>query len=297
MTQLLDLPTELLILILEQLGGRELRRNASNLTICRKWFPAAHPVYLSGLETGNIRIHGCGIGDLAGKWSYSGEWVLMHRNTRELWMRQLGHWWDQNSKAALESWQGIGEAEEVPINQPPEGLNYLDIIKAATWWQSTTLTPALDELFGDLRHFEALECLSLESLLDTNQDTGPQCGHLYSSAVATLLRNLPILHDLRSLTIDLCAGLNYDEKDDAHICEELAKVIPHIEDVRLRLKLICPSIFELQPDIGSSAVKLTSLKIKLHQPPFEMATIYTSTSCTAIQRHCTLSQNLASPPN
>jgi hypothetical protein len=38
MVQLIDLPAELLTLIAEEVGGRNLRQNVRNLTLCRKWY-------------------------------------------------------------------------------------------------------------------------------------------------------------------------------------------------------------------------------------------------------------------
>lgn len=276
-TQLLDLPSELLVLIFEELGGRELRRSALNLTVCRKWFQAAHSVYLSGLETSNIHIYGCDIGDLSRKWSYQNKRVLMHRNTRELRIQLLGHWWDYNSKALTED-----DAEATREgNEPPAEFAAPQGQKEVREWQKKILLPAMNELFGDLSRFGQLQRVSLECLLEFDNHNGPQWEYLTSSTIATFLRNLPIAHDLRSLTLDLCSGLNYDEINDAHICEEVAQVLPRIEDVRIRLRLICPSIFELQETLQAGDVRLKRLVIKLHLPAFRW-TNYCSKYCTAV---------------
>ena len=285
MTQLLDLPPELLSLIFDELGGRELRRDVSNLTVCWKWYEASHGVYLSGLDVGRVRIHGCDIDDLAVDWSSPTQRPLMHRNTRTLQFLLLGHWADQAMKAAFERCDSDDDELDMTYKQPNDtpSLVSREGRYALRGWQRDSLNPSLKEVFGDLSQFRALEHLLLENLLNTTEAAGHQFEYIYSSTIASALRNLPLTQDLKSLTLDLCPSLDYSEVDDAHMCEDLAMILPRIQNVRVRLKLICPSLFEPSPDLTPSEIRLQSLVIKLHQPQFPDTRHLTAKSCTAMQ--------------
>ena len=278
MTGLLELPSELPVPIFEELGGRNLRRNVSNLTICRKWYQSAHEVYLSGLETRTIQIFGCDIKDLADKRNSQNQRLLMHKNTRKLYIRLLGHWWDENHKSQITDDSQIGLDNAPPAEfRTPEGR--------VMQWQKTILNPAMDELFRDLSRMEVLEDITLETSLDSSDEIGPQWEFLDSSTVATFLQNLPITHDLQNLTLDLGSGLNYDEPENAHICDDMAKILPGIESVRLRLKLICTSVFPSQEALRGRNVRLKSLILKLHMPEFQSTTSFDARSCVGMEGH------------
>ena len=277
MTQLLDLPSEILVLILEEVGGRNLRRSTSYLTMCRKWYEAARAVYLSGLDVSKIQIHGCDIDNISGKWNRSSQRSLIHKNTRELGVRLFGHWWDQNSKAMMD------ESNEDKPNEPPAEFSNAEGRRAVMQWQRNVLDPNMKRIFHNLKNLEVLGRVSLETVLDASDEVGPQWPYLNSSTIATFLNNLPITKDLMHLTLDICSGLNYDEPNDAHICEELARILPRLETVRLRLKLICPSIFDLPIDITAEDIRLKSLVIKLHLPMFQDTSHLTPSCCTTMQ--------------
>ena len=97
MKGLQDLPAELLICVCEALGGRELRRGkgaAGRITVCRSWYDAALPIYLSGLDVTAVRLYGYNIQTLTeGPSSYATQRRLMHKNTRDLQIRLISHCW------------------------------------------------------------------------------------------------------------------------------------------------------------------------------------------------------------
>ncbi|KAK3709405.1 hypothetical protein LTR37_010966 [Vermiconidia calcicola] len=284
----IDLPQELLDLVAEEVGGRNLRRNVSNLTICRKWYDASHAVYLTGLDHSETRIHGCDLGHFNERWSHLEQRKLMHRNTRNLDVRLLGHWWDEASKRAI-----IDGSEGEEDNAAPAEVVGQEGQKALNRWQADVLRPCLAKLFRDLSHFQVLEIMSLETVFDVAEARGPQWPYLYSSAAASFLRCLPLTQDLKKLTLDLCSGLNYDEVEDAHICEEMARILPRIENVRLRLRIICPSIFEFSNHPEPRDIRLRSLVIKLHLPTFDHSVQLSSTCCTETQGSSTLHKDMA----
>lgn len=90
---LLDLPTEILVLIFEELGGMKLRSNdgAARLTVSRKWYEAAYAVYLSGVSLSNVNLGASGLNNAHLPPVGSQGRRLMHRNTRTLRLRLQGH--------------------------------------------------------------------------------------------------------------------------------------------------------------------------------------------------------------
>lgn len=206
MAHILDLPSEILVLIPEEVVGRNLRRSVSNLTMCRKWFEAARAVYVPGINVSKVRIHGCDFGSIASKWNSSHQRTLLYKNTRKLRVRLLGHWWDQKSKSTLDRSDSSDDYED-EMNEPPAEFSTPEGRRAVMQWQRNVLDPSMKELFQDLNRYGVLERVLLETVLDASDEIGPQLVYLNSSTVARFLRNLPVTKDLRHLTLDLCSGL------------------------------------------------------------------------------------------
>ncbi|KAF7197000.1 hypothetical protein HII31_01425 [Pseudocercospora fuligena] len=293
MSTLLCLPTELLNLILEEIGGRELRRSRQTgdgprwraherLSICREWYALARPVYLSGLGTSAVRLYASNLKQLDDKLGYAGHRKLMHKNTRSMSIRLLGHFWDENFASECEHLargeNGWDEREDRQ-NEMPDGFNLKkpECQAAIARWRDVELEPRLDELFGDIHNFTALEHLDFTASSDPDR-RGQDWDYIHISTVLRLVRNLPFSHDLKSLTLDLCGTRLKGDDGHVHLCEELANVIPCIEDVRLRMINICPTIFSTPNDVGD--IRLKSLVIKLHLPTeFEHTLDQTSEPC------------------
>ena len=144
MTQLLDLPVEILVLIFEEVGGRNLRRNLFNLTLCHKWYEAAHEVYLSGLDLDKVDVLGCNVSDVAGKWKTASQRQLMRKNTCEFRTRLLGHWWDSVFKEASVDYDEGHDSGNDQNGLPPE-FNTTEGRKALMRWQENTVNPSLKE--------------------------------------------------------------------------------------------------------------------------------------------------------
>ncbi|KXT03842.1 hypothetical protein AC578_8906 [Pseudocercospora eumusae] len=293
MSTLLCLPTELLNLILEELGGRELRRSRQTgdgarwrahqrLSICREWYASARPVYLSGLGTSAVRLYASNLQQLDDKLGYAGHRKLMHKNTRSMTIRLLGHFWDENFASECEHLargdKGWDEREDRQ-NEMPDGFNLKkpECQAAMASWRDVDVAPRLDELFGDIHNFTALEELDFTASSDPDA-RGQDWDYIHLSTVLRLVRNLPLCHDLRSLTLDLCGTRLKGDDGSFHLCEELANVIPSVEDVRLRMINICPTIFSISNDVAD--IRLKSLVMKLHLPTeFEHTLDQTSEPC------------------
>lgn len=275
---------ELLSQILEEVGGAHLRNNkgaAARLCVCQKWYAAARPIYLSGLGTTRIKLFGHNIGELDTKYGYSQLRPLMHKNTRNLRIRLLGHWWDQNSSQAWIEEEEASEQEDnedaaagplTPLNEPPIDFELPENVRALQVWRDEQLCPRLDALFQDLSNFEALEELTFEASADpeVGHERGPHWDYIYNYAALHFLNHLPIAHDLRQLTLDICGMRNglLDGKD-IHICAALSNILPRITDVRLRLPTLCRTIFDIgNLQLEPQQVKLKALIIKLQLPTF-----------------------------
>lgn len=104
MSFLNDLPPEWPIQILEDVGGRELRRgkDAARLVSASNGLSqhAQAIVHRSGLKTRTVNLHGHDIEELDHACSYSRLRTLMHKNTRGLRIRLLGHCWDEHTAHA-----------------------------------------------------------------------------------------------------------------------------------------------------------------------------------------------------
>ncbi|CZT18514.1 uncharacterized protein RCC_04359 [Ramularia collo-cygni] len=265
MASLLDLPIELLILILEKVGGRELRRGggSARLAVCRVWYTAALPIYTSGFATSHVNLYGHNIDTLRSQFGYAGFRPirhLMHKNTREVRIHLLGHPWDEATAQADEI------CEYTTWNSPPYNRNEdpSTIVKALDAWRDVQLKPCLDELFSDLRRFEALESVIVEARSEPRHETVriPHRDYMYVGTISKLLLNLPVVHNLVSLTLDTHGT---ELLGDDHICHMVADVLPRIRDVRLRMTRLCPDILGLR-NVKAKDVKLKCLIIKLHSP-------------------------------
>lgn len=243
MASLLDLPIELLILILERVGGRELRRGkgSARLGVCRTWYSVALPIYLSGFGTSNIDLYGHNIGQIRGMLSYKGLRPLMHKNTRDVRVRLLGHGWDEATAQADE------DCEYTTWNELPhdmEGNEYMTS-QALKLWRNSQLKPCLDDLFGDLRQFEALENIVVEARSEPVDElvSIPHHDYLHASTISRLISNLPITRSLASFTLDTYGT---ELLGNGHVCAMIANVLPRIENVRLRMARMCPGMFRLE---------------------------------------------------
>jgi hypothetical protein len=231
-------------------------------------------------------VYGCNIADLKSKLGDAKHSSTAHKNTRLFKIRLLGHWWDENSKQAFDScvkldrYTALGIQDRVR-NAPPDMYGARQAANMLWRWNSDTMTPTLLHLFEDLPRFEALENVVFETLIDYEETLGPQFPFIRSSTVAILLRNLPLAHDLKELTLDLAAGADYDEPEDIHICEEVAIILPRIETVRIRLKLICTSLFNFPENVKGADVRLKRLMVKLPQPAVPNRARIMATSCNA----------------
>ncbi|CAK1354081.1 unnamed protein product [Cercospora beticola] len=282
MASLLTLPTELLVLILEHVGGRELRRSQTGkpatsgpgwratdkLMLCREWYAAARPVFLSGLHLSELRLYACNLDRLDGELSYKKSRTLVHNNTRSLTIRLLGHFWDLNSAEDLERWHAEdGWSGPAPLNEVPPGLSFRSASGklALKSWRDQQLRPRLDELLEDLRNFTELKYLEFTATSDPH-NVGLDWDYMHTPTISRLLQNLPITQGLRALVLDTVGTRLLDGNGQTHLCTEVARVLPYIEHVCLRMIKICPAIFDIHRQADGRHVTLKTLILKLYMP-------------------------------
>ncbi|KAK1092997.1 hypothetical protein LTR48_003209 [Friedmanniomyces endolithicus] len=297
MPSLQTLPVELLILISEHLGGRELRRGKNSgtrrLTLFRNWYDAARSVFASGMDLATVRVYSYNAKHLSrGQWSYaSGQRRLMHKNTRTLSLGFVGNWYDEEESLLHIEFMNGEEAT---------------VAAGSHEWQSRTLAPILDELCGDLGNFTALESLSVEAMKEEPRYNKFQTQvHLFPQTLQILLRSLPIAHNLTILTVDT-TGTNITadaeiqpQHEPICLCPSLAAILPLIPTIRLRLPRICSALFPRLPTTTNSplppehTVKARSLILKLYLPTFHPEN---ATSCSD-NRPITLTTSRSRPAN
>ena len=256
MVQLLDLPDEILVEIFRHLGGRELRRKG-HLTICRRWFQTAHEVFLSGIDVNRVFVHGISINRLIHDWGYGEGRTLMHKNTRDIDIMLNGV--EDEAWPTFDPTLGITVFPDPPQETDSSGWAY---------WRNDVVTPILKELFNDLPRFTALERFSFTAGTDSLSRCDPRVAHTRFSTVESLIRNVPLVCGLKKLTLDIPTGVILDSLDQ-HLCEHVARIIPRVESVRLRLKVICPDIFHLPMNLAADDIRLKTLALKLHLPDHE----------------------------
>lgn len=289
---LVDLPAELLVLIFEGLGGRELRRGkgvgASRLSICRKWYAVAQEVYLSGLDLAKVKVRGRTIKTLDTILGYKTARPLMHKNTRNLHIRLHGHWWDLRNIRDADEYHdpdGASENYENGENEPPlefdPQLYRTDAGSIAIKkWQDEELNPALASFFGDLGQFTALETVRFDVVREPEIEIGPQWDYLHSSVLASFIRHLPIAHDLKHLTLDTSGSALIAGDTEFHACTSLANTLVSIEHVRIRLATVCPKLFVFESSIPTSQIRLKCFVIKLCQPMYPTSSHMMANECS-----------------
>ncbi|KAK0874095.1 hypothetical protein LTS02_000477 [Friedmanniomyces endolithicus] len=299
MPTLQTLPVELLILISEHLGGRELRRGKDSgtqrLTLFRNWYDAARSVFASGMDLATVRVYSYNADYLSqGRWTYaSGQRHLMHKNTRTLSLGFVGNWYDEEeSLLHIEFMKGEGGTVAV---SGYEGTTIPSADHSANQagsheWRSRSLAPILEELFNDLGNFEALESLSVEAMKEEPRyDKFLTQVHLFPQTLRILLRSLPVAHNLTTFTLDT-TGTNITAEAEIQtqhehicLCSSLAAILPLIPTIRLRIPRICSALFPQLPTTTNSplppkhTIKARSLILKLHLPT---STPENATSCS-----------------
>lgn len=277
--QILDLPSEILRNILEKLGPAELRRSVEYLLLCRRWYSLAHEVFLSSLSITDISFSARDLQLLPPRESPLMN-LICERATR-LSIRTVGHPSLQISKTP---WISLPEAEKNDDDGADE-----DDLKSSSL-ERTLVTSGIDA--GKIHHSAHLSCrpqeawmrrintklveladrlasctslmeLLFEASSEQEASAGPRWDYVYDVSLAKIINGLP--DNLTALTFDTCGtDIVPASEDPIHLCPLIAQHVGRVRTVRLRMRSVCPVIFNM----ANSLLAVESLIIRLSLPKF-----------------------------
>lgn len=270
MPGLLDLPVELLATILEEVGGRELRRDRNKLLVSRKWYDAAKAVYHSGRAFTKIQEYGCTLQHREKIWWRSeNERRLTHKNTQRFHLRLRGHWWDEATKRHYDD-PDIDDNDsqaEANVSPFPYAITPSKDGQMLRWRDDCDAK--LKASFHDLPQFEALEDFLFQVGFESEQMMKGRWHYACASAIESLLLSVPLMKNLSILTLDDYAGFRADTDSFLYpqgLCPRIRAVILYVPNVRLRLDYFCTALFRVPGHLSAEEVRLKSLVIKLRIP-------------------------------
>lgn len=121
----------------------------------------------------------------------------------------------------------------------------------------------LRQIAQSLPSFSKLRSFSFEATCEYDADNGPRWDYLDAVTVFHVIQKLP--SGLDTLNLDLCGSELLDEaRNGIHICPLLAQRLGDFRCVRLRMRSMCPEIFEQCRCTG----RLEQLIIKLNLPTY-----------------------------
>ena len=280
---LLDLPPELLALIAQFVGTSELRKSVNYLLVAKRWYYAILPVYLSRLPLSDLYLASHRDLDiLPSPGTALGH--LIQAKTRRLSVRLVGHpckctsrrpWHDNTyielGDDGMKKWKDW-DCDWTTVG-PVRDFFYRD------WWRwheerrtlhrwAGRVNKKLIELAAMLSD-SSLNEFSFTAASEYENEQGPRWDYLHDSTLRSLISSLPPF--LNNLTIDLCGSRLITPdcgREPAHICPLTGDRLPDFQNVRLRLRCICPEVFQFSSSKVKTQPKLKTLVIKLDLPFF-----------------------------
>lgn len=119
---------------------------------------------------------------------------------------------------------------------------------------------------------KTLKEFSLEASRQHYFERGPRWSYLHDSTIRSLILSLP--SSLNTLTLDICGSraVTPDRCRKAiHLCPLIAVRLPDFQNVRLRLRCICPEVLHTSSAIPKAESRLKTLVIRLSLPLFPSA--------------------------
>jgi len=266
---LLDLPSETLISIYEHLGPTELRRDVEYLLVRKRLYKVARYTYLKDLQLSKLRLSSYDLERLPPKRSLL--FRLIQRKANHMSIKLVGR---PSRKVSLTSWDE-GPMESRSAEDQEDDIDERVIVngKATRIWEGDW-QPALQNwrrlinqqlryLTDSLPFFGNLNSFSLEASCENDADDGPRWDYLYAATVFHVVQKLPV--GLPSLNLDICGTELLDNGGNGiHICPLLGQRLKEFRSVRLRMRSICPKLFQDCNVIDS----LDNLIIRLNLPMY-----------------------------
>ena len=285
---LLDLPPEVIALIARHIGPAELRKSVAYLLVAKRWYLAVLPVYLSQLPLSDLYFASH---DDFERLPPAGSALtrLIQAHTNRLSVRLVGHpckypsvapWHDDiEVEPGLD---GMKQWEELYCHWNTIGpVKDSNGFRSVWKWHGETrvlhrwgarIKKKLVELAAVLQGCKQLEELTVEASSEYDQQQGPRWDYLHDSTIRSLILSLP--SSLNNLTLDTC-GSKFIASDRSrgsmHLCPLIAEHLHNFQNVRLRMRCICPQIFHSPRSKSSTQSKLKSLVVRLSLPYFPAA--------------------------
>ena len=292
---LLDLPSELLALIAEYLDVSELRESVAYLLVAKRWYHAVLPVYLSQLPLSNLYL--ASYHDLERlPPSDTALSKLIQAKVNRLSVRLVGHPskrpssnpWHDNSTPWLDP-KNIDELGDCVVDGTKKLTNwYVDWMtvgpvedrsgggrwrwhgeqRALHQW-AKSINRKLVDLAAILSGSQSLEEFSLEASSQEHGREGPRWDYLQDSTMHSLISSLP--PSLNNLTLDMCGSKAITSergRNPIHLCPLIAERLHDFQNVRLRLRCICPEVLNTSSLTLTAESRLKTLVIKLSLPFF-----------------------------
>jgi hypothetical protein len=222
----MELPTELLLLILDDLGSTFFRRNIRCLTVSRRWYRFAWQIFVRDLR-------------------------LTASSVREL----------VNNDRLFQRCRPYIVTVELFLNGIPEWrTSKIPYIELNTVYKLTLeLNMSLALLAGKLQQTPGLRYLKLKAGPENPALGLPRRGYLDVTPLAGLLS----IHHLTSLEFDTAGSYPRSQMGDpnTHLCSLLNSLIPSLQRLRCRMDNVCESL--LDPPTSETRLKLEDLIINL----------------------------------
>ncbi|KAM0795683.1 hypothetical protein BDR22DRAFT_893927 [Usnea florida] len=290
---LLDLPPELLTLIAEYVGVSELRRSVAYLLVAKRWYHAVLPVYLSQLPLSSLYL--ASHNDLERlPPSDTALSKLVQAKVNRLSVRLVGH---PSKRPSLNPWHDDPTPWDfMDLDELDDDV--LDGTKKLTNWDCDWMTAGPVETSGGgrwrwdqeqrvlhqwgisinrkvidmatiLPGCRNLEEFSLEASSEECGREGPRWDYLQDFTMFRLISSLPL--SLKNLTLDMCGSRTITPepgRNSIHLCPLIAERLRDFQNVRLRLRCICPDVLNTSPLTPTAESRLKTLVIKLSLPFF-----------------------------
>jgi hypothetical protein len=115
------------------------------------------------------------------------------------------------------------------------------------------------------------------SEIDLRFPLGPRYEYLASWSISGLLGSIPASR-ISDLVLDICGSETEDDHTSGHhMCPNLASLIPSLRTVRLRMRKICPRIFEFPSDPEHNS-RLESLIVNISLREHDIRILYSGYS-------------------
>lgn len=287
--KLLALPPELLTLIARHLGPT-LRSSVEYLLVSRQWYRAALPAFLSALPLSNIYLSSHDLLRLPPAHTLLSN--LIAEKVERLSIRLIGH---PSRQLAVRPWMNYVDPDkdesddDEPFEDTADRDDWMTVgpiastshgRKSYAWhteehqlrrWKHR-VNEKLVALAKILPDFKNLGELSFEASSEQDGAIGPRWDYLSGSTMERFLQSLPT--GLVSLTLDLCGSRVVKSELDrtpVHLCSLVALRIQDLENVRLRMRHICPQVLDNSNNLPDIPSRLSSLVIRLSLPWFPEA--------------------------